>query len=68
MRNPDTKEQKDCVLKIFQLCFPTYKTTLTPNSLLFLKDNNSIMVDNENFEFLREACRAIFCMKDGPMD
>ena len=68
MRNPDTKEQKECVLKIFQLCFPTYKATLTPNSLLFLKDNNSIMVDNENFEFLREACRAIFCMKDGPMD
>ena len=31
MRNPDTKEQKDCVLKIFQLCFPTYKTTLTYN-------------------------------------
>ena len=68
MRNPETKQQKECVLKVLQLLFATYNITLTPNSLLFLKDDKSIIVDNDNFEFLREACRSIFCMKDGPMD
>jgi len=49
--------------------FPNYKVLFTPNSLLFqTKDNNSIMIDENNFEILQEVLRLIFCAKDGPMD
>lgn len=68
MRNPDTKEQKEYVMKALQLLFPSYTTTITPNGIMFVKGDKISQVDENNFEFLQNACRAIFCMKNGPMD
>lgn len=45
------------------------KVSFTPRSLLFInKDNNSIIIDENNFEFLQNALSSIFCLKTGPMD
>lgn len=68
MRNPDTKEQKQSVMKTLQLLFPTYGITISPKSILLEKDKNIMIVDENNFEALQNACRSIFCLKDGPMD
>jgi hypothetical protein len=41
---------------------------MTPKSLLFQKDTESIIVDETNFESLQDVLRQICCMKNGPMD
>ena len=69
MQEKQAKAQKIAVQQVLTLLFPEYKVLFTPNSLLFqTKDNNSIMIDENNFEMLQEVLRLIFCTKDGPMD
>jgi hypothetical protein len=53
---------------VLLLLFPQYKIIFTPNSILFMQNGTSIMVDGENFEYLQAAISDITCMKDGPMD
>ena len=55
-------------MNVLKLVFPSYNILVTPNSLLFQKDGQTIIVDGNNFEALQEVMRLIFCMKDGPMD
>ena len=68
MSDPSTKEQKDCVIKTLQLLFPNYKVLITPNSMILKYEEQQSIIDMNNFEFLQNACRSIFCMKTGPMD
>ena len=68
MSEKDTKDQKQKIMNVLKLVFPSYNILVTPNSLLFQKDGQTIIVDGNNFEALQEVMRLIFCMKDGPMD
>ena len=68
MSEKDTKDQKQKIMNVLRLVFPSYNILVTPNSLLFQKDGQTIIVDGNNFEALQEVMRLIFCMKDGPMD
>ena len=67
MTEKETVDKKRCVLDVLNLLFPNYKVILTPRSLLFQnKDNESLMIDENNFEDLQEALRLIFCANQGP--
>ena len=69
MQEKQAKEQKKATQQVLTLLFPQYKALFTPNSLLFQdKDNQSIIVDENNFEMLQEKLRLVFCAKNGPMD
>lgn len=69
MTEKETVDKKRCVLDVLNLLFPNYKVILTPRSLLFQnKENESIMIDENNFESLQEVLRLIFCANQGPMD
>ena len=68
MSEKDTKDQKQKIMNVLRLVFPSYNILVTPNSLLFQKDGQTIIIDGNNFEALQEVMRLIFCMKDGPMD
>lgn len=68
MTEKETVEKKKAVMATLRLLFPTYNVLLTPQSLLFQKDKDSIMVDETNFETLQEYLRLVFCTKSGPMD
>lgn len=68
MNGKETIDKKNAVIQIFQLVFPEYKILFTPMSLIFQKEDQTITIDDSNFEVLQMALREIFCAKNGPMD
>ena len=69
MNEKETVDKKEAVKQIFLLTFPKYKTLFSPRSIIFQDQNNqTITIDENNFNFLQEMIRNIFCSKNGPMD
>lgn len=70
MSEKTAKQKKENVKAICTLLFPNYKVLFTPNSLLLQQQNSneSIIIDENNFESFQEILRLIFCTADGPMD
>lgn len=68
MSEKEAKDKKEAVKEVLTLLMPDYQILFTPNSLVFKKDDITILIDEENFESFQEALREIFCMNDGPMD
>ena len=66
MSEKETKDKKVAVMQLFSILFPEYKVILTPRSILFTsKDGGNIMVDENNFEFLQEILKEVFCFNSG---
>ena len=69
MQEPEAKEKKDATKLVLTLLFPDYNVLFTPNSLIFRdSENNTIMIDETNFQQLQEVLRKVFCMSNAPMD
>lgn len=68
MGDKNTADKKKCVLQVLSLIFPKNKAILTPNSLILKGENESCIIDENNFEKLQEVMREVFCSKSGPMD
>ena len=69
MNEEQAKEKREATKKVLTLLFPNKKVLFTPKSLLFQEENNdSIIVDEKNFEQLQEILRKVFCMQNAPMD
>lgn len=68
MLDKGANDKKSDTLSVLQLLFPDYKVSLTPNSILFIKDKETIIIDGNNFDDLQEIIRLIFCLKTEPMD
>lgn len=68
MQEKEAKDKKEATKQVLSLLFPDYKILFTPKSLLFQKDEISIIVDTNNFEELQNIFRLVFCMKNAPMD
>lgn len=68
MTDKETKEKKNDVMQVLKLIFPNYKVFLSPSSLIFQQNENSFLIDENNFDFLQNTLREIFCSKSGPMD
>ena len=59
MSEKEAADKKFSVQQVCTLLFPKYKVSFTPRS---------IMIDENNFEFLQAAITDICCLKTGPMD
>lgn len=69
MQEKEAKDKKIATRQVLTLLFPDYKILFTPNSLVFQRENQeSVIIDENNFEQLQEILRQIFCMKNAPMD
>lgn len=68
MTEKETVDKKKSVIQVLSLLFPRYNVMMTPRSILFQGENDSPMVDSENFEALQNAIRIVFCANTGPMD
>lgn len=68
MSEKEAKEKKDAVKQVLTLLLPDYQILFTPKSLVFKKDDITIIIDENNFETFQTSLREIFCMSDGPMD
>jgi hypothetical protein len=52
MQEKEAKDKKIATQKVLTLIFPEYKVLFTPNSLLFRKESETIIVDSNNLEDL----------------
>lgn len=68
MADGEAKKQKDAVKQVLKLLFPSYSINITPKSIILLKDNIPVMIDESNFEAFQSVAKLIFCTKEGPMD
>lgn len=64
MNDKECADKKRDVIQILTLLFPEAQILFTPRSLII----GSATIDANNFEFLQETLRLIFCSKTGPMD
>ena len=63
-----TADKAEAVKQVLALVFPQYKIMFSPQSIIFQKDQETYLVDENNFEQLQVTLREIFCSKSGPMD
>lgn len=64
MQEKETKEKKESVILLLQLLFPGYKVIITPNSIICTEKDNSLIIDESNFEILQDYIKEIFCYKN----
>ena len=62
MSEQETRDKKEATLATLQLIFPKHKIMFTPRSIILNNENNSIMIDENNFEQLQEYFKQIFCL------
>lgn len=68
MMERETIDKRLATMQVLQLIFPNYNVLFTPQSLIFQKEDQTVMVDETNFEALQLVLRTVFCAKNGPMD
>ena len=68
MNEKEAKDKKLSTIQVLQLLFPNYKPMLTPRSLVLASKDGNITIDENNFDYLQDKLRLIFCTKNGPMD
>ena len=68
MAEKEAIDKKIAVQQVCALLFPNDKVLFTPRSINIVKQDNSILIDETNFEYLQRAISTICCLKTGPMD
>ena len=68
MNEKEAKDKKTATLSVLQLLLPSYKIMFTPRALVLLQDGKNITIDENNFEYLQDILKMVFCTKNGPMD
>ena len=68
MSEKEAVDKKIAVQQVCTLLFPKHKLVFTPMSMMFSGDGQTVIIDENNFEFLQSAISDITCMKTGPMD
>ena len=68
MSEKEAADKKAAVQQVCTLMFPRNKVLFTPRSMLITGGEQSIQIDETNFEFLQAAISNICCLKTGPMD
>lgn len=68
MNEKEAKEKKTATTQVLQLLLPSCKILFTPRSLVISSEGKTITIDENNFEFLQDVLKMVFCSKNGPMD
>lgn len=68
MSEKQAADKKAAVQQVLTLLFPSYKVIFTPRSIMISGNGTTIVIDENNFEFLQAAISSICCLKSGPMD
>ena len=63
MTEKQAADKRFSVQQLFQLIFPDYKIVFTPRAMLFSKEGQeTVIVDETNFDSLQKILREIFCL------
>ena len=68
MQEKETVDKKEAVKQIFPLICPKYSMIFTPRSIVLRNDNETITIDENNFEAFQYVLTQIFCINTGPME
>lgn len=69
MQEKEAQDKKAAVKQIFPLILPDYSMIMTPRSLVLNKEGQeSIIIDESNFEPLQNVLSKVFCISSGPME
>ena len=68
LSNKEEVSKKMATLQVLTLLFPKYKINLTPRALMLTEGENSIVIDENNFEDLQAVLRSVFCLAQSMQD
>lgn len=68
MQEKEAVDKKEAVKQLFPLIFPSYNFTLTPRSIILKNNEQSTIIDENNFEAFQKIISQIFCINTGPME
>ena len=68
MQEKETVDKKEAVKQIFPLICPKYNMMLTPRSIVLRNENETLTIDEDNFEAFLFVLTQIFCINTGPME
>ena len=68
MTEKEATDKKKAVLQLFQLIFPNYTVMFTPRSIIIKTEIDNIIIDENNFQFLQEVIRNMFCLNSSSND
>lgn len=57
--------QKQEVIQVLQLFFPSYKIAFTPRSILFNLSEETFILDEGNFEYFQKVLNTMLCLAQG---
>ena len=64
MSEKEARDKKKATQQLLQLLFPSYTIMFTPRSILLQGKDNSIIIDENNFDILQEISKQIFCVQN----
>lgn len=62
INQPEMADKKEAVLSTLTLLLPQLSVVFTPRFVMLKNDTVNIMIDEENFDFLQNVLREIFCL------
>jgi hypothetical protein len=62
INQPEMADKKEAVLSTLTLLLPQLSVVFTPRFVMLKNDTVNIMIDEENFDFLQNILREIFCL------
>lgn len=68
LSNKEEVSKKMATLQVLTLLFPKHKINLTPRALMLTEGENSIVIDENNFEDLQAVLRSVFCLAQSMQD
>ena len=61
-----TSEKKVAIITLFSLLFPSYKATITPQSIILtnIETKEMVLIDNNNFLALQDMLKQVLCVNN----
>ena len=63
MSQKETVEKKQAVQQVFSIVLPEYTPVFLPQSLIFQKQGQAILIDEKNFDDFQKIFRQMFCLE-----
>lgn len=63
----EDKTKKEAVKQLFELILPQYKVSFLPRSLMFVTEEDRVIVDENNFQYFQNVIQQIFCLSSNFM-
>ena len=62
LEQPDNKKKKGTIVTLLNLLFPTYTTVFMPRSIVISKDEQTVLIDENNFDDFQSSIKDILCV------